>query len=132
MPDLADFLLARISEDEHRLDLPDYEVVTNSHGQVSARGDGWVTRGDCPVCGAYQFDGTEAVTEEAWWDHAETVHQRARVLAECDAKRRIVERWQATATRLQVDLDQTQGEWTLQLLALPYAEHPEYDQRWTP
>lgn len=34
-----------------------------------ARGEGWGTRGSCPHCGQYMFDGTESVTEEAFREH---------------------------------------------------------------
>ncbi len=54
----------------------------------------------------------------------------ARVLAECDAKRLIVE------------MDDPRGEWdtgferalhsVLALLVLPYADHPDYDESWRP
>ena len=59
----------------------------------------------------------------------------ARVLAECEAKRRIVQMWadptgqwsgpQAEAARAQKDR-------TLRILALPYADHPDYDEAWRP
>ncbi|MGB2557718.1 DUF6221 family protein [Cellulosimicrobium cellulans] len=132
---LTEFLLARIAEDEGRLDLPDAEVVLNSSGEVSHRGDGWVSRGDCPVCGAYQYDGTEEVTEEAWWEHAETVHQRSRLLAECETKRRIVTMWADPFGQWnapQADAARAQKDSTLRLLALPYADHPDYDETWRP
>ena len=53
-----------------------------------------------------------------------------RWLAECDAKRRIVEQWERISTRLQVDLDQTQGWETLRVLASVYSDHPDYRQEW--
>lgn len=141
MTTLTDFLLARIAEDQSRLDLPEASVVLNSHGEISARGEGWVTRGDCPVCGAYQYDGTESVTEDAWWEHAETVHQRTRVLAECEAKQRII----SNALTLNEQADEMtddnpnhasfQGQalaWrvALRFLALPHADHPDYREEW--
>ena len=43
-----------------------------------------------------------------------------RILAECEAKRRIVERWR----ELHPDV--------LRLLALPYADHADYQQEWRP
>lgn len=56
-----------------------------------------------------------------------------RVLAEVDAKRRIVE----LAAEYIPELEHgDNGEWaldaTLRLLALPYADHPDYDPTWTP
>ena len=56
-----------------------------------------------------------------------------RVLAECEAKRRIVN---THPFRLVGDGEERQAErlrnHTLRLLALPYAEHPDYRQEWTP
>lgn len=68
-----------------------------------------------------------------------------RVLAECDAKRRIVEHHARVADPEGDDLadlcavcdangPEAQG-WpcdTLRLLALPYADHPEYREEWRP
>lgn len=61
-------------------------------------------------------------------------HDPARVLADVDAKRRILD--------LEVpDHYDTPGEWrgwhdayndVLRLLALPYADHPDYREEWTP
>lgn len=143
---ITEFLLARIEEREARINyLPDPEVVLNAHGNVSARGDGWVTRGDCDLCGQYMFDGNEVVTEEAWWRHREEAHERPYVLAECEAKRRIVEHyadlaqaWDTIADALDDGFNEggDDGEdedvlpLTLRLLALPYADHPDYDPAW--
>jgi hypothetical protein len=57
----------------------------------------------------------------------------SRVLAEVEAKRRIVEE----ADRYSPELEYgDNGEWafevTLRLLALPYADHPDYDEAWRP
>jgi hypothetical protein len=64
-------------------------------------------------------------------------HDPARVLAEVEAKRRILDlagEWQAAAgpgadfaRQAAVVLDRT-----LRLLALPYADHPDYDPEWRP
>jgi hypothetical protein len=54
----------------------------------------------------------------------------ARVLAECDAKRRIVEQY---APALDSDPDSVPLlTWILELLALPYADRPGYDPSWAP
>lgn len=160
MTTLTDFLLARIAEDEHRLDVPEFDEVD------SARGPGWGNRGDCPICGAYGSDGTEVVTEEAWWEHAESAHQRSRVLAECEAKRRIVEK-EASSRRMHRRVpwhrmegggdffrlrdkrgdviaegeeadklfnehsDPTTDTPTLRILAQVYADHPDYQPEWS-
>jgi len=54
---------------------------------------------------------------------------QAHVLADCDAKRRIIAAdWRADdsgeATLIRQDV--------LRLLALPYADHPDYDETWRP
>ncbi len=109
MTTLTDFLLARIAEDEDeaRTLLPIY--------------DGLVAGLKSPM-----------ITQLALAPHFAR-HDPARVLAECDAKRRIIERWVHQAEiHLQVDLEQTHGWWTLCLLALPYADHPHYRPEWRP
>lgn len=124
---IAEFLLARIAEDEHAaqraLDQPlGYRWRTLS----------WLT--------------------EANREHGQR-HDPARVLAECEAKRRIVElHWpdlsgpgtwvqppfgycptcgedyceaDGTAVRPEAPCP------TLRLLALPYADHPDFDATWS-
>jgi len=115
---LTGFLLARIADEERRLDAPDWVSVESVR-------DGWGSRGPCPLCDAYLSDGTEVATEAGWYDHAEHAHRRRFVLAECEAKRRIIE----TITehdRLGYDYAGP----ILELLALPYADHPDYDSAW--
>jgi len=51
-----------------------------------------------------------------------TRHDPARVLAECEAKRLLVE-WLAMEPR---------EDQALAFLALPYADHPDYDEAWRP
>jgi hypothetical protein len=120
---LSEFLLARIAEDEADFDMPRWRCTD------SARGEGWGTRGDCPICDAYMFDGTEVVTEEAMYEHFDRVHRRERVLAECEANRRIVD---LLAAKAKTDLWQLPDGMILLLLALPYADHPAYREEWRP
>jgi hypothetical protein len=73
-----------------------------------------------------------------------TVPDAARLLAECVAKRRIVElAYEATGYDMTVDLERTSsaradsaigfvGDRILEALALPYADHPDYDETWRP
>ena len=58
-----------------------------------------------------------------WWEN--TALDPARVLAECEAKRRIVE-------HCEVDhLVASPGDpYVLQLLALPYADHSDWREEW--
>jgi hypothetical protein len=102
---LAEFLLARIAEDHSAAFFAqqDEQLMGSLADQAVARGD---------------HRGTHA---HRW--------SPARVLAECEAKRRIVEvDWRADdsgeATLVQQDV--------LRLLALPYADHPDYRPEWRP
>ena len=107
MSDLTDFLLARIAEDEALAQ--EAERVYVHPGAYD------------PMFGARKDDEVAS----RYWDR---IADPARVLAECEAKRRIVD-WRAeTADREAQDvLDDV-----LQYLALPYADHPDYDEAWRP
>lgn len=61
-------------------------------------------------------------------------HHPARVLAECEAKRRIVDAARADyEDSLQSGDDTTSlAEEVLRVLALPYSDHPDYDEAWRP
>lgn len=113
-PTLDEFLLARIAEDKR--------IAT---------------------------DAATATGSEEWTEAAEHVrrHDPARVLAECTAKRRLVlacrdvrpdraflgARPEGLADFPLTPADQHQlAALTLALLALPYADHPEYRQEWRP
>lgn len=94
---LADFLLARIAEDE--------EDVTNARYDPS----------------------------DHWW--LPDAAYPKRLLAECEAKRRIVERGRLTEAWIPTTDERSIGainanRFTLQHLALPYADHPDYREEW--
>lgn len=97
-PSLAEFLLARIAEDEASID-GDW-----------AGGDGGL--------------------------HIISTPMRDRMMAECEAKRLLVARYVIAC-----ESDQSSGTfatvWTerhavLAFLAMPYADHPDYDEEWKP
>lgn len=96
---LADFLLARIDEDERQ------------------------TRATC-----------RAVAEdEAWRDDPPTGEPSPRIVAEWDAKRQLI------AWLQRLDDRATDNNWwtietteALAILALPYADHPDYREEWRP
>lgn len=135
---LVAFLLDQFEVDERALDAPGFIEDTNS-----ARGPGWGNRGDCPLCGAYQFDGTEPVTEEAWYEHAEQAHQRSKVLADLGAKRALV---RLAVEDLENDAQGSVSGTTrsfnagaahaarnlLHYFSLPYADRPGYNEGWKP
>jgi len=106
MSDLADFLLARIAEDEAVAQL---SITHGTGGFPTSYGQRlWNGPGQYPVMAAQ------------------------RLLAECSAKRRIVERlgratdvaWSGSYAVRDDALD------SLRDLALPYADHPDYDEAW--
>lgn len=117
---LTEFLLARVAEDE--------AVAGETHGEHrwiepdDIHGDSWViTEGDVEFVAYMTPD---------------------RVLAECEAKRRIVEMHKPYRRIIGVGCDVCIGSApfpfpdhpcpTLRLLALPYAGHPDYDEEWKP
>jgi hypothetical protein len=56
-----------------------------------------------------------------------------RALAECDAKRRIVQAWHTDTDAWFGDDTGWDGiGWCVQVLALPYAGHPDYREEWRP
>lgn len=109
---LTEFLLARIAEDEAAA----RDVVPSEWG----------------------FDVTADRRFEAYNDHVEV--GVARVLAECEAKRRRVElfaKWDALCSPddwPEGDMSGAaladSGRHLLRIEALPYADHPDYDEAW--
>ena len=111
--DLTEFLLARITEDEARYrELDEFEAKLNEPWRA--------------------FDPTVRDATQMFMTRAKPSH----LLAECDAKRRIIRhakswlvndhgRPHETALRIA-------GQETLLSLALPYADHPDYRDEWRP
>lgn len=95
--DLAEFLLSRIAEDEEAAEA----AVRHWHD-------------DC-------LDAPVAQVELHAYRHAP-----ARVLAECEAKRQVID-WTQTWR-----IGPSTGDALLRALSLPYAAHPEYRQEWRP
>jgi hypothetical protein len=99
-PTLTDFLLARIAEDEKEASSYLADLDENPPSVHDMVQVGWI----------------EAGSPE-------------RVLAECEAKRRIV----ATCTGYEWESTNARGyDEVLELLALPYADHPDYREEWKP
>jgi hypothetical protein len=133
MSDLAEFLLARIAEDE--------ESAREAAEAAPGRWASWNHR-------AHALDKRDLASSEAGRiaelplgpDGHIARHDPARVLAECEAKRRIVDYAQmlgqfhdAETDRLKkVIASESVDTMTdvLELLALPYADHPDYRQEW--
>ena len=113
---LTEFLLARIAEDEAAVTGHRGYLVLDDVRRIEADMDGYIAG-----------DGSTAIVGVG------------RVLAECEAKRRIVTEHPhlmymtlpprvTGCDRCRVEKDQ----WclTLRLLALPYVDHPEFREEW--
>ena len=122
---LTEFLLARIAEDE--ADAAEVQSHVNRWRREQLQG----------------ADGTQASIVLATSEGGPCDPQR--VLAECEAKRRIVEVagprevWTAATVRIGAQEMRVPGEMlsmpgkcpeVLLILALPYADHPDYQQEW--
>jgi hypothetical protein len=123
MPGLTDFLLARIAEDE---------AVAQAAVQTTERGGAdswyWSNAGE-----AVFLDGTS--TPVVWGDEQSRPagnhiarHDPGRVLADCEVKRRIVK---LASHPLEFERPGVLGA-IAGLLALSYADHPDYDEEWRP
>jgi hypothetical protein len=118
---LSEFLLARIAEDE-------------AVAQSASPGP-WHTNAECDE--VFAVDGVtvaEGFALSGPQTRATTVHiarhDPARVLAECEAKRRIMELCEYAHER-----GQGPGSYLdrcVALLALPYADHEAYQEEWRP
>jgi hypothetical protein len=141
MTDLVEFLRARLDEDYEaaRLVLGANAMAAYKRGEPVPR---WVPspEGDA---GIWDTNGTPRV-KFVWARERDHIirHDPARVLAEVEAKRRILDDVLPT---MQADEVSIAGEWgvgsepvreasddLLSLLALPYVSHPDYREEWKP
>jgi len=155
---LADFLLARIAEDEAAARAADPSPW--QYGDVESVAGGSLYDRDVMIASMlYDAEGEAAGvrrTRPTWQADANGAHiarhDPARVLAECEAKRRIVEaHTPVDYSPLGMEspnachicgIDAGMGDWeyakdsypclTLRALALPYAGHPDYREGWRP
>ena len=137
MPTLTEFLLARIAEDE--------ALARDTQSVEVWYTEGRDVRGHRLLQGVAEddpdFDEDMDVFTAATKRHAAHImrHAPARILAECEAKRRIVEALRdrhphfnrLQATREAVGEDQMHVL-ICRLLAQPYADHPDFDEAWRP
>jgi hypothetical protein len=138
MGDLADFLAARIYDDEQlaRETTPQQWSVEPGDGGI-----GYITDyDDNAAIGATDLERALFVSQ---WDPA-------RVLLECEAKRGILLDYMTRRRRYESEARQRQGasresfvpplayanpwpsDLPLRYLALPYRAHPEYSEAWAP
>lgn len=115
--DIQEFLLARIAEDE--MDA----VMACRHLVEVGRGDQWHYKAGKMVdpFGDEIRDRVGAVAKVMRGGAHMARHDPARVLRECEAKRELVDTWH----------DEHGGGHVLKTLAAVYADHPEYQQKWS-
>ena len=134
MRDLIEFLKARLDEDEQ------------AARAAAADGSEWrFSEGAIYPSDTMSHPGPLAThphgdLNQAHGEHIAR-HDPARVLADVEAKRYMVDFWSAAYQNPQdserfsgPDWDQVRrnAQWTLRLLALRYATHPDYDENWRP
>lgn len=130
MDDLVQFLRDCLDEDEREAKaqrgiFPSPGVQDDGYVWLHIRpgGNAVITRYPRPV------EGYDDMAKLRNWADTENGWTQARVLREVDAKRRILdayENYDNDAPELDVP------ESVLRLLALPYADHPDYRDGWRP
>ena len=134
---LADFLLARIAEDEKAA--RDCAKVYPGEWDLYDRGHSAKVQADGPtfrIVAEFE-DQDEAMAQGlVWLGDALTHIQRnspARVLAECEAKRQLIEGFQRHVRDYRHGYTSAQPpSWVLRRLVLPYVDHPDYREEWRP
>ena len=117
---ITDFLLARIAEDEAVA--RDCAASVGEHARLE-----WI------IYEKREIDGEVVEVRRTL-----TPYDPARVLAECEAKRRIVDEYVARDEDVDLMLGPNvlrQREWSglrlaVRVLAAVYADHPDYQQEW--
>jgi hypothetical protein len=128
--DLVQWLRAQLDEDERGA-----RAATLGPWVQSGIGDyGWTVDFGRPGAGVETADTEQGLADADFI----AAHNPARVLREIDAKRRIVDLMAGMLAAVKGDseVDHYGGlgaaEDTLELLALPYAAHPDYREEWRP
>lgn len=132
---LTEFVLARIAEDEG---WARQAIVEPQQGHRRTLPGVWTS----PASGVVQTDDDLWTTGDGRTSYFVQQFDPARVLAECEAKRRIVELLpEQDPDRFGAELD-TMNRWdsgwyaaceeAVYALAVVYADHPDFDPRWKP
>ncbi len=144
MSDITEFLLARVAEDEqgarrallfgHPDDATKYKTVFDTWHVRRQDERRLVIEAHLGANRPRSVVSGYPLTDDALFDHIAR-WDPARVLAECEAKRRIIsdyQRYVAERRRAMGGWD-TEGDSTvMKALALPYADHLDYRQEWRP
>ena len=132
---LAEFLLARIAEDEEYASAAVQHVgdVRHASWQVSGSGDVVHAHRGSPVAIGPWGTGVDGARHIARWGPARVLHEcevkRSLITRAVNGRRRAEAAKEGSGRRLLVVRAATL-ENTLRFLALPYAEHPEYVDEW--
>ncbi|MDX2550101.1 DUF6221 family protein [Streptomyces stelliscabiei] len=148
MSGLVEFLRARLDEDEATAEAARRQVAERACPPPQV--DEWAARAGHWGVVPWLYSG-RAEADLAQWGRVEIAtlamdyiarHDPARVLAEVEAKRRILD---DVVPTMQSDELRIAGEWgvgsdpvreasddLLSLLALPYVDHPDYREEWKP
>lgn len=141
MSALTDFLLEQIAEDE-AVARASIAAETQERTYYDGRTETLIDRGEWTAGeGAYdecRVEGTFMIIYDEGGHSPEQArhiarHDPARVLADVEAKKAIVEEARDYSPELS---EGDNGEWAfdfvLRTLGLPYADHPDYDESWRP
>lgn len=110
MNELADFLLARLDEESSLAQSADQDAQTR--GPITERLDA-------------EPDDRRIAHMFRW--------SPARVVVDCEAKRRVVEDYLSQLDSHRSGWDaRTPRDYAVRALALPYSDHPEYREEWRP
>ena len=127
---ITEFLLARITEDE--------EVARGAidpSGYNTSPDGRWVIV-EVPYEGEWPRtpDADDVVWSGSEWALHASRHDPARVLAECAAKRAIIEGCMSVLTVMSWEYEDAPdlARDTLEALAATYSDHPDYQQAWLP
>ncbi len=129
---LVEFLLARIADDEAAAGLcrerswqyDDGAGVANEvNGLVVQHAHVWGPSVSITTSAAHQFSDMQHIAN---WDPA-------RVLAECEAKRRVIEALgNFEDGHIWASGEALRAQEALEAMTLPHADHPDYQQEWKP
>jgi hypothetical protein len=122
--DLIAFITARLDEDEHAAQ------------QTAQMGDGtgeWRVSGGGLATGPWQLLSRYSAEGQLSSWHLDHIarHDPARVLRDVAAKRLVLEEARSLDRSADVDAGPSATQ-LFRLLALPYSDHPDYRQEWTP
>jgi hypothetical protein len=134
MTDLVEFLRARLDEDEVAA-----SAASPGPWHVNDESDTVLAVDDIEVAEGFALSGPQLRATTA---HVAR-HDPARVLADVEAKRLLIEHAETVSsmdgqieggwgTRGSVPWNEDEGIRLLRLLALPHADHPDYDESWRP